>query len=151
MGTFTYNFNTALLLSQVRMLIPDVDAAHPIFSDDEINQAIALTSSQGIYVSAQLAPTGSNLNTTPLVYSVRLAAAMLIDVIAGSKAKLGIVEQILDVKLAPAKATAALHDIAQSLRDQEDNLGSFAIAEVVYDSFSARERWLNQMLRLEGA
>lgn len=148
--SFTYDFSTALILSQVRMLIPDVDPTKPIFSDDEINQAIYLTSSQGIYVSSQAQTTAASVNPTPLVYSVRLAAAMLIDVIASSKAKLGIVEQILDVKLAPGKAQAALHAQAEALREQEDNLGSFAIAEIVYDSFSARERWLNQMLRLEG-
>lgn len=149
--SFTYDFTANLLLSQVRMLVPDTDATHPIFNDDEVNQALYLTSSQGLYVAAQAAAGGSNRNTTPLIYSVRMAAALLIDALASNKAKLAVVEQILDVKIDPSRAQKALHEQAECLRDQERKLGSFAIAEVVTDSFSARERWYAQILRIEGA
>lgn len=76
---------------------------------------------------------------------------MALDVIASNKAKLSIIEQILDVKLNPNASTKALRDQAEALREQERTLGSVAIAEMVVDSFSARERWLAQFLRLEGS
>jgi len=146
---FTFDFATEPLLSQVRALIPDTTPPG-IFSDDEINMFINLESSQGLYVSGQGAPTASSRTVVPLVYSVRRSAAMALDVIANKLTRLAGVVQILDVKLQLNVAAAQAKANAKDLRDQEARLGSFAIAELVYDQFSARERIYSQLLRLEG-
>lgn len=145
---FTYDFNVAPLLSQVRMLIPDTDPLNPIFQDVEINQAIQIESSQGLYCSGQADPTGSSVSPPIQVYSIRRAAALLVDVIGGNSSRLAIFQQALDVKLDASKAAAALKAYAQTLRDTEANSGAFAIAEWVVDQFSARERVWKQILRL---
>ena len=146
--SFTYDFTTAPLLSQVRMLIPDTDAANPIFQDVEVNQAIMIESSQGLYSSGMADPTGSSVSPPVQVYSIRRAAALLVDIIAGNSGRLAIIEQILDVKLNAAKAADALRAYAKSLRDTEANSGAFAIAEMTLDPFSARERVYKPILRL---
>jgi len=146
--SYTYNFDTDPILSQVRMLIPDTMAPWK-FTDQEVNQFIYLESSQGLYVSGQAAPTASSQTVLPQVYSVRRAAAMGLDIIASKLSQLAGVEQILDVKLSLAAGARAAADRAQCLRDQEAKLGSFAIAEMVNDEFSARERVYAQMLRIE--
>lgn len=149
MSSFTYNFSTDLILSQVRLLIPDTSAPF-IYSDQEIQQFINLESSQGLYVSAQAMPSAAGTSYVPLVYSVRRSAAMALDVIANRLTRLAGVVQILDVKLQLNVAAAQAKADAKDLRDQEARLGSFAIAELVYDQFSARERAYAQMLRIEG-
>ena len=144
---FTYNFTSAPLLSSVRLLVPDTDSTKPIFQDDEVNQAIYIESSQGLYASGQAAPGGNPVPCPVQVYSIRRAAALLVEVIAGNSARLAQVTQLLDVKL-DTKAADALRAYAKSLRDTEANSGAFAIAEWVLDPFTARERVLKQMLRL---
>lgn len=146
--SFTYNFTTAPLLSQVRMLVPDTDSTHVIFQDEEVNQAIFIESSQGLYASGMADNTGNSVQPPIQVYSIRRAAALLVDILAGSSARLAIIEQILDVKLNAAKAADALRAYAKSLRDTEMNSGAFAIAEMTLDPFSARERVYKQILRL---
>jgi len=146
--SYTYDFTSQPLLSQVRMLVPDTGSPW-IFTDDEVNQAIFLESSQGLYLSGQANPTAMSINTVPLVYSVRRSAAMLLDVIASKLSRQAAVESLLDVKLACDKAAAAAAARADSLRKQEADLGQFAIAEMVSDAFSARERVWNQLLRIE--
>lgn len=148
--SFTFNYNTDLLLSQVRALIPDVTPPG-IFSDADINQFLALTGSQGIFASPQLAPMATSINNTPLVYSVRLAAAMGCDILAGILSQRAVVEQVLDIKLDYKTAAKMMADNANRLREQEQLMGHFAIAEIVVDAFSGRERILNQLLRVEGS
>lgn len=149
MSSFTYNFSTDLILSQVRLLIPDTSAPF-IFSDQEIQQFINLESSQGLYVSAQAMPSAAGTSYVPLVYSVRRSAAMALDVIANRLTRLAGVVQILDVKLQLNVSAAQAKADAKDLRDQEARMGNWAIAEMVNDSFSARERSYCQMLRIEG-
>lgn len=145
---FTYDFSSQPLLSQVRMLVPDTDPDNAIFSDDEVNQAIYIESSQGLYASGQAVPGGSPVVGPAQVYSIRRAAALLIDCIAGSNAKLAIIESMLDVKLNGANASEALHALANGLRETEANSGAFAIAEWVVNNFAAQERVWKQQLRL---
>jgi hypothetical protein len=145
--SFTYDFTTAPLLSQVRMLVPDT-VAPGIFSDAEVNQAIAIESSQGLYASGMADSTGTSVPPPVQVYSIRRAAALLVDCLAGSSARLAIIQQALDVKLDHAKASDALRTYAEALRDTEMNSGAFAIAEMALDPFSARERVYKQILRL---
>ena len=143
---FTYDFNAALLLSQVRMLVPDT-VAPGVFSDAEVNQAIYLESAQGTYASGQAVPNGLPVPNAVQVYSVRRAAALLVDILANNWGKLAIMESILDVKINPG-AAKALGDRAESLRNTEAMSGAFAIAEWVLDPFTAQERVWKQMLRL---
>ena len=148
--SFTYDFSTAPQLSQVRLLIADTDSTQPIFQDAEINQFLYLTSSQNIYAASQSYPTGSNVPAVPVqVYSVYRAAATALDSIASNKALLASITSLLDVKLDASKAAKALHEQAQAWREMEDNMGHFAIAEQVFDQFTARERVWKQFLRLE--
>ncbi len=131
------------------MLVPDT-VAPGIFSDVEVNQAIYIESSQGLYVSSQAAPTGNNQGCPVQVYSIRRAAALLVDIIANDWGKLAVVEQILDVRIDGPAAAKALGDRANNLRAVEANSGSFAIAEWVVDPFTAYERVWKQILRLYG-
>lgn len=144
---FTYDFQTQPLLSQVRMLIPDT-VAPGIFSDEEVNQAIYIESSQGLYASGQAVPGGNSVSPGCQVYSIRRAAALLVDCIAGNWSKLAVIEQLLDVKLNGPAAGKALRDHAEGLRRTEAMSGAFAIAEWVVDNFTAQERVYKQMLRL---
>lgn len=146
--SYTYDFTTAPLISQVRMLVPDTGPTTWIFNDAEVNQAIYMESSQGTYASGQSAAGASPIPCPVQIYSVRRAAALLVDITAGSNARLAIIVQLLDVKLDASKAAAALRDYAKSLRDTEAMSGAFAIAEWVLDPFTARERVWKQMLRL---
>lgn len=146
--SFTYNFVTDPLLSQVRLLIPDTDSANPIFQDVEIQQALFIESAQGLYNSGQAVPGGVPVQSPGQVYSIRRAAALLVDCIAGNNSKLAIIEQILDVKLDGSKSAAALHDHADNLRQTEALSGAFAIAEWVVNDFTAMERVWKQQLRL---
>ena len=148
--SFTYDFTTQPLLSQVRLLAADTTPPG-IFQDDEVNQAITLESSQGLYVSGQANPLGTNLNYVPLIYSVRRSAAMLLDVMASKLSRLAAIESLLDVKQKCEAAAQECAKRADSLRQQEADLGSFAIAEMVNDQFSARERVYAQLLRVEGS
>lgn len=140
---FTYDFTNAPTLSSVRLLIADTDAANPIFSDEEVNQALYLESSQAIYASG-----GGGVVNVPQVYSPYRAAALLLDAIAANKSRLAAIAQLLDVKLAPEKAAQALRDQAKGYREVEANAGHFAISEMQNDPFSARERVVKQFLRL---
>ena len=65
---FTYDFTNAPLLSSVRMLVPDTDSIKPIFQDDEVNQAIYIESSQGLYASGQTAPGGNPVPCPVQIY-----------------------------------------------------------------------------------
>jgi hypothetical protein len=146
--SFTYDFVSQPLLSQVRLLIPDTDPNNAIFQDDEVNQAIYIESAQGLYASGQAVSGGVPVVSPGQVYSIRRAAALLVDCIAGSNAKLAIIANMLDVKLDGASAAAALHDHAEALRTTEATSGAFAIAEWVVDPNTAYERVWKQMLRL---
>ena len=145
--SFSYNPGTPIFY--VRSLIPDTNVSAQVFSDEELNGFLWLTSSQGLYASGQAAALASVQTVVPQVFSYRRAAAMAIDVIAADQGRLAIIQQILDVKIDGGKAQAALHEVAESLREQDD-IGNFGIAEMVFDPFAARERAYAQLLRLGG-
>ncbi len=149
--SFTYDFATDPLISRVRLLVADTDANNPVFNDDEVNAALQMESSQGLFVSGQAASMGNGVAIPPIpqVYSVYRAAAILLDCLASNKARLSAIQQLLDVKLSPELAAKALRDSAQSYRDTEANAGHFAIAEMAGDDFSTRERVWKQLLRLD--
>ena len=149
--SFTYNFTTQPLLSQVRLLMMDTDSSAPIFDDDEVNQFIQMTSSQAIYQSGQANPTGNAVSAPVQVYSWYQAAALGLQTMAANKAYLASISKILDVTLDASKAQKALMAMAQAYLARDDNSGAFAVAEWVNDEFSARERVYKQFLRLYGS
>lgn len=148
--SFTYDFTTAPQLSQVRLLCSDT-VAPGIFSDAEVTQALQIESSQGLYVSGQAAATAAALTVLPIIYSVRRSAALLLDVIAAKLSRQAAIESILDVKQACDKAAQECAKRADSLRQQEEDAGQFAIAELVTTAFAQRERIYSQLLRIEAS
>jgi hypothetical protein len=60
---------------------------------------------------------------------------------ASNKAYLASVQQLLDVKLDPAKASNALRAMAKEYLEMDDNSGAFMIIEQVNDQWSFRDRF----------
>lgn len=159
MATYTYNFNENFNLSAVRLMIADTgnllaiqsqSGTFFIFQDQEINAALQIESSQNLFISGQASPTalGNCIPAVPQIYSIRRAAALLLDSLAANKAYLASVLQLLDVKLSSDKASKELRAEATQLREVEAMSGNFAIAEIVNNQFQGRERVIKQWLRL---
>lgn len=138
-GTFTFF---------VRSLIPDSQAPG-IFSDEEIlgfQQINAMTWQSSMYWSYQGGLT--QLPATPS--NILRAAALALNVLAGSASRLAAVTKLLDVSLNPATAAKALQDTAQRYLDMDDNSGAFAIFEQCGTQWAFRDRWINQLQRQIG-
>lgn len=123
---FTYDLSADA--GRVRLLVPDNDSANYIFDDDEINTFLALDG------------------------DVRRAAALALETIASNEALTLKVIRLLDVQTDGRAVSDALLKRAATLRKQADDAdmaagGAFDVAEMVFDDFSWRERWLNQTLR----
>lgn len=144
--SFTYTPEQLDTISLVRLLIPDTDSANPIFSDAEINAFIYINSQVWQTPMLFTPPIGTQTLPLPPQNYYRIAA-LAIDSIASSKARLSAITQLLDVKLSPDKAAKALRDQAQAYRDIDDNSGAFAIIEQVNGDFSYRDRWWKQVQR----
>lgn len=138
--SFTYDLATPSGI--VRLLVGDTDSAAPIWSDAEVAAALQVESSQGLYVSGQAAPTAQPFANPyiPQVYSPYRAAALLLDSLAANYSRIQSVIELLDVKLSAARQSQDLRAQAANYREVEANAGHFAIAEMVQDQFSARER-----------
>lgn len=144
--SFTYDPTTNL--GRVRLLIADTDSNNVIFQDAEVQAALDIEASQNLYVSGMAQPTALGVVIPTQVYSIYRAAALLLRSLAANKSRLSAVVQLLDVKLSPNTAAQALRDTADSYIEMEQNSGAFAIAEVIPDQFSARERLFKQQQRL---
>lgn len=129
-------------------MIGDTDPSKPLFADDEVNAALQITSSQNLYISGPGAFGTARMPIVPQVYSVYQAAAVLLRAMAANAAFLSGVIELLDVKLSQKEAAKALRDTADDWCKFEQSQGSFAIAELVNDQFSARERIWKSLLRL---
>lgn len=142
---FTYDFTNFPVISTVRLLVSDTNAAQPIFSDDEINGALNVESSQGIIVGLS-----GYSPSVPVkqVYSYRRAAALLLNALAANKARLASITGLLDVKLDAGKASDALMKLAKQYIDQEASAGYFSVAEIVPNNFSMRERLVAMLYRV---
>ena len=147
--SFTYPSGNSVF-DTTRLLIPDTDPAAPIFTDAEINLFLQAESSQSLYVSPQANATAYPTSSTyiPQIYSPFLAAALALSSLAGMKARLAGILQLLDVKMDLGKASDALRAQAQDYRQREEDRGNFAIAEQVVNEFTCRERTIAQWLRL---
>lgn len=123
---FTYELGTDS--GRVRLLVPDNDSANYVFDDDEIDAFLALDG------------------------DVRRAAALALETIASNEALTLKVIRLLDVQTDGRAVSDALLKRAAALRKQADDAdmaagGAFDVAEMVFDDFSWRERWINQTLR----
>jgi hypothetical protein len=144
-------------IDYVRGLIADTVEYAPngvtlafIFSDTEVTMFTQMQQALGWQSSMFYSPpAGMFLPVQPQPY-LRIAATMLRS-IAANKARLASVQQLLDVKLDPSKAAAALNIQAQAYLDMDDNSGAFAIVESCNDYFSFRDRFWKQVQRQSGA
>jgi hypothetical protein len=150
---FTYSGGANPPIDYPRLLVSDTqqfaaDGVTPIyiFSDQEIGAATNIEIN--VWQSAQYysGPQGiTPLPSIPVPY--RRIAATLLDALAANKARLAAVQQILDVKLAPEKAAAALAAQAKAYREADDESGAFVIIEQVNDVFSFRDRFWKTVQR----
>lgn len=125
---FTLDENTDI--GTVRMIIQDVDAEQALFTDAGITKLLSLNGND-----------------------VRLASAAALDIMASNQAMILKVIRTLDLSTDGAAVARALREHASQLRadaekaDAGEEGGLFDYAEMVTNSFTARERLRNQMLR----
>ena len=152
-GTFSYAGGAnppvdypRLLVSDTQQFAPDGTTPIYVFSDQEIAAATQIEIS--VWQSGQFysGPMGNaTLGSSPVPW--RRIAATLLDSLAANKARLSVVQQILDVKLAPHLAAAAIQAQAAALRKADDESGAFVIVEQVNDVFSFRDRYWKSVQR----
>jgi hypothetical protein len=144
-GTFTYGYGSNPAIDAPRFLVADTVEEGHIFADEEIMMTANLISPM-----LAIVPTGGGQTSfSGVPASYRFTAALMLEALAGNKARLASALKILDITVDTTKAAAALRDTAKTLRDSEINDGSFAIAEQCTDQFSARERLWKQLVRLQ--
>lgn len=144
--SFTYDLVNAYDLSVVRLLVFDTDAARPVFQDIEVTTCLQYENSQNLIVALS----GYTLNNPPkLIYSHRRAAAMLLRSLAANKSRLATIAGLLDVKLNAAQAAQQLNALADKYIEDEANAGYFAVAEMVVNMFSMRERLIAMLYRFQ--
>lgn len=147
--SFTYTPSNPDPITRVRLLVADTDSTNPVFQDSEVQMALDAENSQSLFISAQAISSGISVSPPiPQVFSYFRSAALLLDALAADKSRLAAVNKLLDVQINPEKAAQELRLTAKDYRDRENNAGHFAIAEMVNDIFSARERVWKQLLRL---
>ena len=144
----SWTYTPGTNLGNVRLLVADTDSTNQIFSDAEVEAALQMESSQGLYVSGGGATAGGPaIPLIPQVYSVYRAAALLLDSLASNSARLGGVTKLLDVTLDVGESANRLRSQASNYREIEARMGNFAIAELVTTTFSFRDRLLNSWAR----
>jgi hypothetical protein len=145
--SFSYDWVNSPTIAQVRMMVGDTQpspAPLPIFQDIEIQGALNAYNSQSIIIGLS----GYNVSPPAQIYSFGRAAALLLNSINATKARI-VVSNALDVHVTASAASAALKALAQSYIDQENSVGYFAVAEMGVDQFWYRERLYNQLLRCQ--
>ncbi len=144
--SFTYDLTNFPVISTVRLLVFDTNAAQPIFQDAEIQAALNVESAQNVIIGLSgytpVQPPPAN------IYSYRRAAALLLRALAANKARLATISGLLDVKLSADRAADALNKTAQQYIDDEASAGFFSVAEMVNNNFSMRERLWKMLYRL---
>lgn len=126
----SYSYVVGTAIGTVRLLTPDNQLDGHIFEDEEIAAFLSLEGG-----------------------SVRRAAALALETIAADQALVLKAIRLLDVQTDGPKVADSLLKRAATLRQQAEvddavaGSGAFDIAEMVFDSFGARERWINVGLR----
>lgn len=143
--SFSYDFTNNPTVATVRLLVSDASDTPPlpIWQDEEIQAALNMFVSTGNIVALS----GYNpAVVVPQVFSYRRSAALLLRALAGNKARMATVG-LLDAKVNGAQAANALRAIADDYVTSEENDGYFAVAELVQDAFSMRERLWKMLYR----
>lgn len=141
--SYSYQYGSNPPVDYPRLLVADTGPTNWIFADQEI---LAMSQIQTISCFVMQGPAG--VSSTFGTASYLRTAAGLLDSIASNKARLAGALKVLDIGIDTTKVAAALKEQAQAYRDQEENNGAFAMVELVYDAFTARERTWKQFLRL---
>jgi hypothetical protein len=143
--SFSYDFNTNPTVAYVRLMVFDTSNTppYPIWQDEEITAALNLFSSQSVIVALS--------GYVPVIppqqtFSYRRSAALLLRGLAANQGRLATVG-LLDAKLNGPAAAKALQSIADDYVQSEENDGYFAVAEMVVNQFSMRERLTAMLLR----
>ncbi len=148
--SFTYDFDTAPLISYPRFLISDTSnvAPLPVFQDAEVMAAYVVQ--QNVWQSAQFysPPAGAYAPSLPVSY-YRVASILLCSM-AANKAKLASIRRILDVELDPSKAAQWLMSIAKEYEEKDENSASLLIVEQVNNDASLISRYWKQVQRQQG-
>lgn len=143
--SFSYDWTGNPTVAQVRMMVGDtVNTVQvpAIWQDEEIQGALNANNSQNIIVALS-----GYRPAVPQTFSFGRTAAMLLRGLGAAKAAI-VVSRALDVNVAPAAAASALDKLAQSIIDQENSAGFFAVAEMGNSQFWYRERLYNMLLRI---
>ena len=130
------------------MLISDTQETDHIFEDSEILMAAQINCAPFQSSMFYSPPAGQTLPASPVSY-LRTAATLL-DAIAANKSRLASVQQLLDVKIDPAKASYALREQAREYRQVDDNTGAFMIIEQCPTTWAFQDRYWNQTARQQG-
>ena len=141
---FSYQLGANPTIDFPRLLIGDTDTTNHIFEDEEIQSAYIIQAAQFQSGMMYSGGAGQNLPSSPVSY-LRVAA-LLLDALASSKARL-MVSKLLDANITPGATAKALHDQAQAWRDVEDNSGAFMIIESCQTSFGFLDRFVKQIQR----
>lgn len=113
---------------KIRAMIPDNNPDTYVFEDDELEAFEAIEG------------------------HIKRATALALETIASNEAMVLKVIKLLDIQTDGAKLSDALLKRAAQLRKQADDEevaadAGFAVAEMVVDQFTARERWRKQAQR----
>lgn len=125
-----FTFDVSSERGKVRLLVPDTSPTAFVFEDAEVDAFLAIEGN-----------------------SVRRAAALALETLASNQALVLKVIKLMDLQTDGAKLSDALLKRAGLLRAQADDDdmaagGLFDWAEMVLDPFSARERLVNQGVRV---
>jgi hypothetical protein len=141
----SFSYDPSTPIGMVRLLVFDTNgvAPYPIWQDEEITAALNLFSSTNIIVGLS-----GYQPAVPVaqMFSYRRSAALLLRGLASNQGRLATVG-ILDAKLNGPAAAKALQSVADDYVTSEENDGYFAVAEMVQDPFSMRERLWKQLYR----
>jgi hypothetical protein len=121
----SFSYDPATQVGQVRLLCTDIDSSNPIFQDEDLNALLGLEA--GV---------------------VRFAAAQALEIMAANEVMVQKRIKLLDLETNGPQQSTELRALANRLRKSEEEMAVFAIAEMVQDSFSARDRIWKQFLRL---
>jgi len=117
-------------IGRVRLLITDTNLVDAVFTDEEINDFLAIENDSVLY-----------------------AAAMALETIGTSEALTSKVIRLLDISTDGRAVSAELRARAVVLRERADKLeaadddGGFDIAETAVNTFGYRQRIYNEALR----
>jgi hypothetical protein len=147
---FSYQFGTNPQVDWPRILIADTQECKHVFEDEEILSVYAIAGAAWQSSMKYSGTQGATLPSTPA--SPYRIAAILLKSLAGNRARLSSVTQLLDVKkISPAVAAKALMDQANDWLKMDDESGAFVLIEQCNTTWSFKDRFWKQVQRQLGA